>query len=976
MLEFKQVFKINLRIKNKTQTKGWLVFDLQDFKIEFWQLAQNSPKNHLIFKKVNEFKKFAGNNNFKIYTVLRPNAIIKLYMKNSHKTVENSEKHNAINFYELKYFKTDGTIEFLEFNFHKLLPAVPENLSKDTIKAFEKNLDLYDQHIEEIMMKNLQMFENQGYIEYFNQYPFMQKDLTEEAWGFEIVMEKTEVTRMLISKTDKYIRFFNNKDSYALKTYYIDDCKFKNVYHSIGTFFKFQYKKNIVGFVLLHSRKHACVLELLTKILKKKTIKDLNIALNKKEVDSNFGLEKFIVHDENLKGSSVQNSPWYSSINMLSKLSYSHISVFNKDENLNENSKVNDHSNKPVRKFSGHIEKSPSQIVEDVSKQKRHNNIFDESVKKRVSITDHNFDIENDKRGQLVQESMNLKPKMNTFKYLQEDSSKDLIKTKIFASDKLKYQSSFKDILDKKQDIEYFKGQKEIERGFSPNLLGENQELASDFNNVIKDQQITKRSKHLEKPTKENCFYKEMKSLRLDVKNTLNLKVFVTSWNQASTKIPNNVGDVWLKDAFNADIIAIGLQEGKYSSSFLKFNALFVDTGKYYMVKSMQLWSISLLIYARIVLKHYIHDKQTSFKKTGQFKVCGNKGAVMISFKILDIKFCFVNCHQASGPDRLDARIESTWEILKDLRENNNRQFDLPSLSDYFFWMGDFNWRVTEEFYEVQSKVLKGNLKEILEFDQQKEVKEWGLFSQLKEGPINFRPTYRRLLHTNDSFSNKKGQSPSWTDRIVYCSKPNCNIKQISYTSIEDQFGSDHRPVVGQFLQSFTSLVSENNLLNSLDNFEFGKIEVEYISLNLKLTELQNLCNMKYINCNQGQICITFLGNDFLENSPETQNLDLPAVWDHNQESYSLQWESKELPKLYQVYAERKFYLSQCLNIQVVVNDNKNNLRDIVAFGSIDLSKIFMNESKTIEMKPTIYLYTLDMGSITLGLKYKLINIE
>ena len=144
----------------------------------------------------------------------------------------------------------------------------------------------------------------------------------------------------------------------------------------------------------------------------------------------------------------------------------------------------------------------------------------------------------------------------------------------------------------------------------------------------------------------------------------------------------------------------------------------------------------------------------------------------------------------------------------------------------------------------------------------------------------------------------------------------------------------------------------------------------------MKLTELHNLSNMKYINCHQGQVCISFFGNNFLENNPETQYLDLPASWDYNQESYSLQWESNELPELYLVHTERKFYLNKCLNVQVVVNDQKNNLRDTVAFGSIDLCKLFMDDKKTAEIKSTIYLYTLDMGTITLGLKYKLTNVK
>lgn len=69
------------------------------------------------------------------------------------------------------------------------------------------------------------------------------------------------------------------------------------------------------------------------------------------------------------------------------------------------------------------------------------------------------------------------------------------------------------------------------------------------------------------------------------------------------------------------------------------------------------------------------------------------------------------------------------------------------------------------------------------------EIKNNSCFTQCKEGEIYFPPTYRRERGSNEVYSNKKGQSPSFTDRIIYTSKPHTNLRLIEYTSLEEQFG-------------------------------------------------------------------------------------------------------------------------------------------------------------------------------------------
>lgn len=78
----------------------------------------------------------------------------------------------------------------------------------------------------------------------------------------------------------------------------------------------------------------------------------------------------------------------------------------------------------------------------------------------------------------------------------------------------------------------------------------------------------------------------------------------------------------------------------------------------------------------------------------------------------------------------------------------------------------------------------------ILQWDQLvREKQDNTSFTQLHEADVKFPPTYRRLRDSNDDYSNKKNQSPSYTDRVLYYTKPHYRLVVDKYTSLENQFG-------------------------------------------------------------------------------------------------------------------------------------------------------------------------------------------
>lgn len=66
---------------------------------------------------------------------------------------------------------------------------------------------------------------------------------------------------------------------------------------------------------------------------------------------------------------------------------------------------------------------------------------------------------------------------------------------------------------------------------------------------------------------------------------------------------------------------------------------------------------------------------------------------------------------------------------------------------------------------------------------------------QLREGPLNFMPTYKYDNGTNTYDSSEKERTPSWTDRILFSG--DC-VEQLDYNRAE-LLMSDHRPVTSVF---------------------------------------------------------------------------------------------------------------------------------------------------------------------------------
>ena len=200
----------------------------------------------------------------------------------------------------------------------------------------------------------------------------------------------------------------------------------------------------------------------------------------------------------------------------------------------------------------------------------------------------------------------------------------------------------------------------------------------------------------------------------------------------------------------------------------------------------------------------------------GVANIVGNKGACAVSFQYNDrTRIAFVGAHFPARVQRLQERGDCYRDILSRLSKLKPTNFHAPSWTsahDHVFWLGDFNYRIhvpsaggadTEgEFKHVLGKVRDAKWAELMQHDQLTREKAVGrVFSGFNEAPIDFAPTYR-MQRGKKGYSQKRFQSPSYTDRILWHSRSGCkgDIEALKYYARHDLQQSDHR-AVGLMLQ-------------------------------------------------------------------------------------------------------------------------------------------------------------------------------
>ncbi|XP_041114662.1 synaptojanin-1-like isoform X9 [Polyodon spathula] len=187
---------------------------------------------------------------------------------------------------------------------------------------------------------------------------------------------------------------------------------------------------------------------------------------------------------------------------------------------------------------------------------------------------------------------------------------------------------------------------------------------------------------------------------------------------------------------------------------------------KYVLLASEQLVGVCLFVFIRPQHAPYIRDVAVDTVKTGMGGATGNKGAVAIRMLFHSTSICFLCSHFAAGQSQVKERNEDYNEISRKLSFPMGR---LLYSHDYIFWCGDFNYRIDLPNEEVKELIRQQNWDTLTTGDQLVNQKNAGqIFKGFLEGKIDFPPTYKYDLFSDDYDTSEKCRTPAWTDRILW----------------------------------------------------------------------------------------------------------------------------------------------------------------------------------------------------------------
>ncbi|XP_036393120.1 synaptojanin-1-like isoform X2 [Megalops cyprinoides] len=218
---------------------------------------------------------------------------------------------------------------------------------------------------------------------------------------------------------------------------------------------------------------------------------------------------------------------------------------------------------------------------------------------------------------------------------------------------------------------------------------------------------------------------------------------------------------------------------------------------KYVLLASEQLVGVCLFIFIRPQHAPFIRDVAIDTVKTGMGGATGNKGAVAVRMLFHSSSICFVCSHFAAGQSQVKERNDDYNEISRKLSFPMGRMLHSH---DYIFWCGDFNYRINLSGEEVKELVGKQKWETLTASDQLKEQRDAGqVFKGFIEGPIQFPPTYKYDLFSDEYDTSEKCRTPAWTDRVLW------KRRKWNYLSPDEETDLVHATVSDEELERFWS---------------------------------------------------------------------------------------------------------------------------------------------------------------------------
>lgn len=233
----------------------------------------------------------------------------------------------------------------------------------------------------------------------------------------------------------------------------------------------------------------------------------------------------------------------------------------------------------------------------------------------------------------------------------------------------------------------------------------------------------------------------------------------------------------------------------------------------YHLLHTSTLVGLFTCIFVKSTIRDRVRNLSSADVKRGMGGLHGNKGAIIVKFILDDTSMCFINCHLAAGQSQANSRHNDIAAIMDSTLLPVERDpsvridsyvggGDGTMILDHEICLlnGDLNYRIdTMSRDTVVAAVKANNLAKLLDRDQLLVARRRNPAFRLRafdEMPIQFAPTYKYDVGTDNYDTSEKKRSPAWCDRLLHrgCGR----VKQVDYKRHEVRV-SDHRPVTGRF---------------------------------------------------------------------------------------------------------------------------------------------------------------------------------
>ena len=228
------------------------------------------------------------------------------------------------------------------------------------------------------------------------------------------------------------------------------------------------------------------------------------------------------------------------------------------------------------------------------------------------------------------------------------------------------------------------------------------------------------------------------------------------------------------------------------------------------IVSFATLGEMRLLVFARSAIVPMISEIETAQEACGIGGVVGNKGGLVVKFKVNGTSLCFISCHLAAheGEKKATKRNDNIREVLAGARVGPLKWMDAATQFDHTWFIGDLNYRVDLQQLDGVDRSAEQHVDEVIEkvanrqydvlqrADQlHRELSTKRVLVGFTEGRLNYAPTFK--VERDPALKYIRKRVPSYCDRILFRSLPGLseNQRQEWVQPVVSAASSDHKPV-------------------------------------------------------------------------------------------------------------------------------------------------------------------------------------